>query len=325
MGHLDLLVVGRETAPTHEAFVAAAQARAVTLDVVDPRRLGVNASNAGQHALVDGDVLDAGVTEGLVVLVRSGNQVLPFLRTWLTLVSTQGARIVNSVESCAVSVDKLATAVALSAAHIPVVPTYASVGLAPPPGLAEPFIVKPAFGFQGNGVQLATRASWADLDRPSTTSWDLIGHEIVQPRVGRFGEVHRVVVIGTRAAAAVTRTARPGSVITNGDNATATPCDDPSVIDVAVRATAALGLHYAGVDVIACDEAPHVLEVNSWPGLVRAEAATGIDLAGQVLDHVMDRPAPHTSPLPPPRPSPRPASDRRPAWALVDGVPARHP
>src|SRR3546814_16344352 len=55
---------------------------------------------------------------------------------------------------------------------------------------------------------------------------------------------------------------------------------------VAVRAAQVLGLGIAGVDLIRSRRGPLVLEVNSSPGLAGIEKATGVELAGCVIDHV---------------------------------------
>jgi len=52
----------------------------------------------------------------------------------------------------------------------------------------------------------------------------------------------------------------------------------------AIRAAEVLGLGVAGVDLIRSRRGPLVLEVNSSPGLEGIEAATGIDIAGRIVD-----------------------------------------
>ena len=57
-------------------------------------------------------------------------------------------------------------------------------------------------------------------------------------------------------------------------------------IDTAVRAAQVLGLGVAGVDLIRAERGPLVLEVNSSPGLEGIELASGVDVAGKIIDHV---------------------------------------
>ena len=56
--------------------------------------------------------------------------------------------------------------------------------------------------------------------------------------------------------------------------------------DVAIRAARVMGLGVAGVDLLRSKRGPLVLEVNSSPGLEGIEAATGVDVAGQIIDYI---------------------------------------
>ena len=47
-----------------------------------------------------------------------------------------------------------------------------------------------------------------------------------------------------------------------------------------------MGLGIAGVDLLRSHRGPLVLEVNSSPGLEGIEAATGVDVAGAIIDYV---------------------------------------
>ncbi|HWU71276.1 MAG TPA: 30S ribosomal protein S6--L-glutamate ligase, partial [Pseudoxanthomonas sp.] len=57
----------------------------------------------------------------------------------------------------------------------------------------------------------------------------------------------------------------------------------------AVRAAQGLGLEIAGVDLIASQRGPLVLEVNSTPGLEGIEQATGRGIAEAIIDHIAGR------------------------------------
>jgi len=54
----------------------------------------------------------------------------------------------------------------------------------------------------------------------------------------------------------------------------------------AVRAAKKLGLGIAGVDLLQSSRGPLVMEVNSSPGLEGIEKATGVDIAGKIIEYV---------------------------------------
>jgi len=47
-----------------------------------------------------------------------------------------------------------------------------------------------------------------------------------------------------------------------------------------------MGLNFCGVDMLRANHGPVVMEVNSSPGLEGVEHATGLDVAGQVIDFI---------------------------------------
>jgi ribosomal protein S6--L-glutamate ligase len=57
-------------------------------------------------------------------------------------------------------------------------------------------------------------------------------------------------------------------------------------INTAVRCTQILGLQVAGVDMLEGKDGPQVMEINSSPGLEGIETATGLDVAGAVIDYI---------------------------------------
>ena len=54
----------------------------------------------------------------------------------------------------------------------------------------------------------------------------------------------------------------------------------------AIKAAKKLGLGIAGVDMLQSDRGPLIMEVNSSPGLEGIEGATGVDIAGKIIDYV---------------------------------------
>jgi ribosomal protein S6--L-glutamate ligase len=54
----------------------------------------------------------------------------------------------------------------------------------------------------------------------------------------------------------------------------------------AIKSVKKLGLGIAGVDLLQSSRGPLVMEVNSSPGLEGIEGATGVDIAGKIIEYV---------------------------------------
>ena len=64
----------------------------------------------------------------------------------------------------------------------------------------------------------------------------------------------------------------------------------PAWAELALRAAAAVGADYAGVDLLPSREgAVFVLEVNGIPGWHGLQQATGLDVAGAIVEHLVGR------------------------------------
>ena len=53
-----------------------------------------------------------------------------------------------------------------------------------------------------------------------------------------------------------------------------------------MRAANVMGLNNCGVDLLRSNHGPVVMEVNSSPGLEGVEKATGIDVAGKIIEFI---------------------------------------
>src|SRR3546814_13610806 len=100
-----------------------------------------------------------------------------------------------------------------------------------------------------------------------------------------------LVRAGGKVVAAMRRAAKPGEFRSNlhrGGTATAAKLS-PQERELAVRAAKVMGLGVAGVDMLRSNRGPLVLEVNSSPGLEGIEAASGVDVAGAMIDRSEER------------------------------------
>ncbi|MCL6619201.1 MAG: 30S ribosomal protein S6--L-glutamate ligase [Thermomonas hydrothermalis] len=151
-----------------------------------------------------------------------------------------------------------------------------------------PHVIKLNEGTQGAGVMLTEKlsASRAAIE----TLRGLYAHFLVQEFIAEAkGADLRCFVVGEKVVAAMRRQAPKGDFRSNlHRGGTARPVRPTRAeAETAVRAARILGLKVAGVDMLRSRRGPLVLEVNSSPGLEGIETATGIDVAGAVIDHVV--------------------------------------
>lgn len=149
-------------------------------------------------------------------------------------------------------------------------------------------IVKPIFGSMGHGI---VRVDDPDLAFRVVKALDQIGAVFyVQRIVEHAGRDVRAFVVAGRVVAAIERRAPPGGWRTNvsqGGSAHALTLP-PGWEVLALQAAAAVGAEYAGVDLLpAADGSVFVLEVNGIPGWQGLQAATGIDVAGEIVSHLV--------------------------------------
>ena len=102
----------------------------------------------------------------------------------------------------------------------------------------------------------------------------------------------RAFVIGGRVIGAIERKC-PGwrTNLARGGTAGRTTLTEHQTA-LAVRSAAAVGADYAGVDVVTGrDGRTYVLEVNGIPGWRGLQQATGVDVAGELLEYLSARAA----------------------------------
>jgi glutathione synthase/RimK-type ligase-like ATP-grasp enzyme len=97
-----------------------------------------------------------------------------------------------------------------------------------------------------------------------------------------------VFVVGDRVLGAMQRSA-PGWRTNFSRGGKASPVDLPEDWAwLAIRAAALVGAEYAGVDLLpANDGTVYVLEVNGIPGWEGLQQATGIDVAGAIVEQLL--------------------------------------
>ncbi len=205
----------------------------------------------------------------------------------------RGVQVVNSARLIERTVDKFRTSATLERHGLPppatVVCESIEAAYQAREQLGGDVIVKPLFGSMGLGmVRVSDEESAFRVFRAIET---IRGVFYLQRAIDHDGRDIRVFVVGSRVVAAIERRA-PGwrTNLARGGEARALALP-PAWADLAVRAADAVGAVYAGVDLLpARDGTVHVLEVNGIPGWQGLQQATGIDIAGVLVEHLLREP-----------------------------------
>ncbi|GGF32439.1 putative alpha-L-glutamate ligase [Microbacterium sorbitolivorans] len=150
-----------------------------------------------------------------------------------------------------------------------------------------PVVIKLLEGTQGIGVILAPQVKVAEaiIETLHSTNQNVLIQKFISESRGRD---IRALVVGDRVVAAMRRVAEGDEFRSNvhrGGRVEAVTLS-PEYEQTAVRSAQIMGLRVAGVDMLEGNDGPLVMEVNSSPGLQGIEAATGLDVAGAIVDYI---------------------------------------
>ncbi len=265
----------------------AARARGHKVAIIDPLELHLVVSDA-KPALIYGSEPLGRVD---VVIPRIGTSINSYGLTVVRQFDLMGVPVLNPAVSIARSRDKLRSLQILTAKKIAVPITVCARSPAAVQSALKivggcPVIVKLQQGSQGIGTMIAEtpQAVMSLLETFWAMGQDIILQEYIRESKGR--DV-RAVVVGRRVVAAMRRTARAGEFRSNlhrGGVAVGVQLD-PAYRTVAIKAVRLMALEVGGVDMVETRSGPKILEINASPGLEGIERASGIDVAGAVIDY----------------------------------------
>jgi ribosomal protein S6--L-glutamate ligase len=237
-------------------------------------------------------VLDADAVLARIIPTGTLEQII-YRVDALHWIEERGVPVINSPRAIERCVDKFYTTALLEQAGLPVPETIACERGADAIAAVREMgdaIVKPIFGSLGHGM---VRVTSPDVALRVVEPLEQIGSIFyVQRTVDHGGRDVRAFVVGGRVIGAIERTAPSGDWRTNVSRGGAVRLFElPSEWEqLALRATAAVGADYAGVDLLPSrDGRVYVLEVNGIPGWKGLQQATGVDVAGAIVDHVVER------------------------------------
>lgn len=150
-----------------------------------------------------------------------------------------------------------------------------------------PVVLKLLEGTQGLGVVLAENQNAAQsvLEAFNGLKARVIVQEFIREAKG--ADIRAFVVDG-EVVGSMKRQGKEGEFRSNlhrGGYAMQIELSDEER-DTAIRAAQTVGLGVAGVDLLQSERGPLVLEVNSSPGLEGIERATGVDIAGKIIQYI---------------------------------------
>jgi ribosomal protein S6--L-glutamate ligase len=271
---------------SHVRIKEAAEARGHQLDIIDTLRCYMNIASRRPEVYYNGERLpkyDA-------VIPRIGASVTFYGLAVLRQFEMMGVFPLNESVGIGRSRDKLRSMQLLARDGIGLpVTTFAH-----DPGQTEeviklaggtPLVIKLLEGTQGIGVVLADthRGAKSVIEAFRGARVNILVQEFIKEAGGTD---IRALVIKGRVVAAMQRRGAPEEFRSNlhrGGSAERIKIS-PEERSTAIRAAKAVGLNVCGVDMLRANHGPVVMEVNSSPGLEGVEKATGIDIAGHIIE-----------------------------------------
>ncbi|PLX40025.1 MAG: 30S ribosomal protein S6--L-glutamate ligase [Hyphomicrobiales bacterium] len=273
---------------SHKRLVEAAEERGHSLDIVKTLRVSISIASHKPTLFIDGREL----TGYDAVIPRIGASVTFYGLAVLRQFEMMGVYPLNESVAIGRSRDKLRSMQLLSRKGIglPVTafahdPKKASEVIEAVGG--APVVIKLLEGTQGIGVVLAETASSAKsvVEAFRGAKINILVQEFIKEAGGTD---IRCLVIGGRVVAAMQRKGAPDDFRSNlHQGGSATPIKITSQErSVAISAAKIMGLNVCGVDMLRSNHGPVIMEVNSSPGLEGVENATGIDVAGKIIEFI---------------------------------------
>ncbi len=237
-----------------------------------------------------------GLPDGVFVreIAAGSFEQVTFRLAILHALAEWGVPVYNSARAIERSVDKSMTSMMLRRAGLATPATWASEhetnarsALMRESARGRRLVLKPLFGSQGKGLKLLAAGDALPAAGDYGGVYYLQRFVDGEPQDARD---YRVFVIGGNAVAAMTRRG-PGWLhnVAQGARCEAVPLGD-ELCALAERAARAIGLDYAGVDLMrARDGAPLVIEVNGIPAWQGLQSVAPIDIAARLAQDFVQR------------------------------------
>lgn len=273
---------------SHQRIISAARDRGHEIDPINHLRCTIDIASHRPKIHYGGRAL-----EGYdAVIPRIGASVTFFGTAVLRQFEMMQVYCVNESVAIARSRDKLRSLQLLSRRGIGLPVTVFAHRTSNPEDVVNlaggaPVVIKLLEGTQGIGVVLGETAKAAEsiIQAFGGVNTNILVQEYIREA---NGEDIRCIVIGDRVVASMKRKGREGDFRSNlhrGGSAKFVKIT-PQERSTAISAAKAMGLNVCGVDMLRSNHGPVVMEVNSSPGLEGVEHATGVDVAGTIIDFI---------------------------------------
>ena len=270
-------------------LVQEAKTRGIDVEVTDPMKFSLFVDDGAIDIHYAGEPFNHDA-----VIPRIGHSITKHGVAVLRHMEQLGIWTANTGQGILQSRDKLHASQILARNKIPVPKTtYVRDIIDVEPAIdfvgGLPVVIKVTQGTQGQGVFLrhTVHESRSLIQGLLLTGKSVLVQEYIAES---HGTDIRALVVGDRVVACMRRRARGREFRSNFHlNGTVEPVElDPAFEEVACRAARVLGLRVAGVDLLESVHGPLVLEVNSSPGLEGIEKASGVNVAGEIIDFVIN-------------------------------------
>ena len=271
---------------SHKRLVEAAEARGHEIDIINTLRVYMNITSHRPELHYNGEKL----TGYDAVIPRIGASITFYGLAVLRQFEMMGVYPLNESVGIGRSRDKLRSMQLLARQGIGLPVT----AFAHDPKQTDevikiaggaPVVIKLLEGTQGIGVVLGEtyNAAKSVIEAFRGANVNILVQEFIKEAGGTD---IRALVVGGRVVAAMERKGADGDFRSNlHRGGSARPMKiTPEERSSAVRSARAMGLNVCGVDMLRSNHGPVVMEVNSSPGLEGVEKATGIDVAGRIIE-----------------------------------------
>lgn len=273
---------------SHQRLKEAAEVRGHTLDIIDTLRCYMNIASRKPEIYHNGEKL----TGYDAVIPRIGASVTFYGTAVLRQFEMMGVYPLNESVAIGRSRDKLRSMqlMARDGIGLPVTtfahdPKQTEEVLALAGG--APIVIKLLEGTQGIGVVLAdtNRSAKSVVEAFRGAGVNILMQEFIKEAGGTD---IRAIVVGGKVVAAMKRTGAEGEFRSNLHRGGSAQLVKLSAEEraTAVRAAKTMGLNACGVDMLRANHGPVIMEVNSSPGLEGVEKATGLDIAGMMIEYL---------------------------------------